>query len=99
MATEASRVLADSDPEYLVALAAAVLGGGAFIVAILQALLQYLNSNNSRWKCTKSAIGYANKHVKTRWSIIMEDQGLLPAPGFQCGLRCRPDDEASIKAD
>lgn len=46
MATEASRVLADSDPEYLVALAAAVLGGGAFIVAILQALLQYLNSNN-----------------------------------------------------
>ena len=57
------------DPEYLVALVAAILGGGAFIVAVLQALLQYLNSNNARWKCTKSAIGYANKHIRTTWSF------------------------------
>lgn len=55
--------------EYLVALVAAILAGAAFFVAILQVLLQYLSSNNARWKCTKAAIGPSSKYRRSLWSF------------------------------
>ncbi|KAF2686121.1 hypothetical protein K458DRAFT_363725 [Lentithecium fluviatile CBS 122367] len=48
-----------------IALAAAILAAGAFIVAFLQALLQYLSSNSSGYKCGKSAI-HMWRHCTTR---------------------------------
>ncbi|KAK4446745.1 hypothetical protein QBC34DRAFT_145044 [Podospora aff. communis PSN243] len=56
------------EPEFIVAIAAAVLGGGAFITACLQALLEYLSSSSNKAKCSIAAIGSANKLVKTSWS-------------------------------
>lgn len=56
------------EPEFIVAIAAVVLGGGAFIAACLQAVLEYLSSSSNKAKCSIAAIGSANKLVKTSWS-------------------------------
>lgn len=57
-----------SDPaSFNVAIAAAVLGAGAFVIVSLQATLEYLSSG-PRHKCTATAIGYTSKQVKIRWS-------------------------------
>ena len=58
------------DPEYLVAMVAAVLAGLAFLVASLQALLQYVTSSTARFKCSRSVIGSAHKMVKKSWSLV-----------------------------
>jgi hypothetical protein len=59
----------NGSPEYIIAVVAAVLGGGAFIAAFLQALLEYLSSSSGKWKCNKAAIGSAKKHTHTSWDV------------------------------
>jgi hypothetical protein len=62
-----------SDPNSLaeaanrLSLAAVVLGGSAFVIAFLQALLQYVTASEERFKCDSSAIDISEKHK--RWSF------------------------------
>ncbi|KAK6331648.1 hypothetical protein TWF718_002197 [Orbilia javanica] len=57
-----------NETETKVALVALVFAAIAFIAAFLQALLQYLTSNQ-RDKCLVGAIGAWSVHTKTRWDI------------------------------
>jgi hypothetical protein len=52
-----------------VALAALVLGGGAFVIAFLQMVYQYLTSN-LRDKCSSWAIGGWQKYMSTGWEVL-----------------------------
>ena len=52
-----------------VSLAAAVLAAGAFLVAFLQALLEYSSSGAERHKCNECAIHIAKKMAYRRWSF------------------------------
>lgn len=52
-----------------IALAALILGGGAFIVAFLQTILQYVTSG-VREKCLTGAIGDWSKYTQTRWDVL-----------------------------
>lgn len=52
-----------------VALAALVLGGGAFVIAFLQMVYQYLTSN-LRDKCSSGAIGGWQKYMSTGWDVL-----------------------------
>jgi hypothetical protein len=62
-----------SDPNNLaeaanrLSLAAVLLGGSAFVIAFLQALLQYVTASEERIKCNSSAIDIAEK--RKRWSF------------------------------
>ncbi|KAH0556283.1 hypothetical protein GP486_005792 [Trichoglossum hirsutum] len=51
------------------ALAAAILAAGAFVVAFMQALLEYISSNSAMRKCSPCAIGYSSYLVKRRWNF------------------------------
>jgi hypothetical protein len=51
-----------------IALAACILAAAAFMVATIQANLEYLSSGPSRHKCTYSAIGYSSLQVRWRLS-------------------------------
>jgi hypothetical protein len=57
-----------SDPANRLSLAAVALAVGAFLVAALQALLQYASASEARNKCNDSAIYVAANGVKRRWS-------------------------------
>jgi hypothetical protein len=52
-----------------IALAAAILAAAAFIIASLQALLEYSSSGVERDKCTTSAIDVSRKAVYRKWSF------------------------------
>lgn len=56
-----------SGDEYPVALAALVLAAAALVVALAQALMQYLSSSDARRKCTYEAIGISAKSTKMGW--------------------------------
>ncbi|KAJ2897710.1 hypothetical protein MKZ38_004487 [Zalerion maritima] len=58
-----------SDIEVRVVVAAAILAAAAFVITVLQALLQYLSSSESRNKCNVAAIGPWEKPVRRRWSF------------------------------
>lgn len=51
------------------AMAATVLAAGAFVMAFLQALMEYIGSNEARSKCTYEAIGMTAKQVKFGWNF------------------------------
>jgi hypothetical protein len=51
-----------------VALAALVLAAGAFIVAVAQALMQYLSSSEARGKCTYEAIDMSAQSTRLGWN-------------------------------
>lgn len=53
----------------IVALAAAILAAGAFIVAFFQVILEYMSSSTSRNICSSSAIGCSEKRTKYGWSF------------------------------
>jgi hypothetical protein len=72
----ASSAASSSDPDSLaspanrLALAAVVLAVAAFVIATLQALLEYSGSGESaRRRCNFAAVGHASQHVRKRWSL------------------------------
>ncbi len=52
-----------------IALAAATLAAGAFFIALLQAILEYVSSGDARHKCNVAAIGPSAAYTKHRWSL------------------------------
>jgi hypothetical protein len=53
----------------LIALVAVILAAGAFIVAFLQVLLEYMSSSASRDLCSFSAIGPTSNQKKYGWNF------------------------------
>ncbi|KAF3298112.1 hypothetical protein TWF132_004253 [Orbilia oligospora] len=79
--------------ETTLALVALIFAAIAFIAAFLQALLQYLTSNQ-RDKCLLGAIGAWNVYTKTRWDlrnwrIVVQYPKLQLDPGTILAVRAR----------
>lgn len=53
----------------VVALAAVILAAGAFIVAFLQVILEYMSSSASRNICSSGAIGSSARGTRYGWSL------------------------------
>ncbi|KAI4599544.1 hypothetical protein KJ359_001991 [Pestalotiopsis sp. 9143b] len=52
------------------ALSATIISVAAFVIALLQAVLQYASAGDlSRQKCNSAAIGAAAAHVRKSWSL------------------------------
>lgn len=52
------------------ALSATIISVAAFVIALLQAVLQYAGANESvRQKCNSAAIGVWSDYVRKRWSL------------------------------
>jgi hypothetical protein len=71
MATPTSAVLTSTTDSFndKVALAALVLGSGAFVIAFLQMVFQYITAG-VREKCLAGAIGAWSKHTSTGWDFL-----------------------------
>lgn len=52
-----------------ISLAAAIMAAGALVVTLFQGVLQYISSGESRYKCTKAAIGISSRQTKHSWSL------------------------------
>ncbi|EED22219.1 hypothetical protein TSTA_094650 [Talaromyces stipitatus ATCC 10500] len=50
-------------------LAAAILAAGAFVISLLQLVLQYISSSETQNKCNRAAINFSEKDVTHKWSF------------------------------
>lgn len=89
-----------SNNQDIVALAALVLAAGAFIIAFLQFLIEYVTSSSVREKCSRGAIGGWQIYTNTTWDIWnWRLHVVYPQVDLQCSSLLKERMNAALKRE